>query len=121
MILWKRYGKAVMGVVTALVVTGIAVTTGDGRVSGEEWFQVATEGTMAVGVWMVPALPQYPWVKTAQAALLAALLAGVSVLLDGISVNDVLIIVAAVIGVGAVAGAPSVSGRYAGSSSRVAA
>lgn len=104
---WACYGKAIMGVVTALVVTAVAITSGDGSVSTEEWFQLLTEFAAALGIWMVPAFPGYPWVKTAQGALMAAIVVGGTVLLDGVSTNDILMIVVAVLGAVSVAAAPA--------------
>ncbi len=94
-----KYGKAVGALVIAMLVALQAALSGDGHVSGEEGFQIATAFATAVGVYLVPAVPQWPWMKTAQAVLLAAVTAGGSYLLDGFSPADVTAIALAVLGV----------------------
>lgn len=96
--MWGKYGKAFAQVAMALLVVGVTVTTGDGHVSGEEWFQVALATGSAVSVYLVPAVSEWPWMKTAIAAVLVGVQTAGSVALDGLSTNDMLVIGAAVLG-----------------------
>lgn len=109
---FQKYGKTVGAAAIAVVVALQAALSGDGHISGEEGFQIATAVATAIGVYLVPAVPQWPWMKTAQAALLAAVTAGGSYLLDGISSADVAAIALAVLGV-LVVGALPTDGRPA--------
>lgn len=98
MIPFQKYGKALAQVAMALLVAAITVTTGDGYVSDEEKFQLAVAFAGAIGTYLVPAVPEWPWMKTAVAALLVGVQTAGSVALDGLSTNDVLVIAAAVLG-----------------------
>ncbi len=106
--MWTRYGKAIVGVLTAIAVMGVTVTT-DNLITGEEWFQVLTEAVMALGVFLVPVFPEYPWLKTVQAALLTGLMVSVTLVLDGVTANDALVILVAILGAISVAVAPAKS------------
>lgn len=55
--MWDKYGKAFAQILMAAFVVGASVTSGDGHVSGEEWFQVALAVGSAVSVYLVPAVP----------------------------------------------------------------
>jgi hypothetical protein len=102
-----KYGKTLAAIVTALLIAGASVTSGDGHVSGEEWFQVVTALGNALLVYLVPAVPQWPWMKTAVSAVLAGLAAASSLVLDGISTNDIINVILAIIGVALVAMSPA--------------
>lgn len=105
--MWSKYGKALAQILMALLVIGASVTSGDGHVSGEEWFQVAIASGSAVSVYLVPAVPEWPWMKTAIAAVLAGVTFAGSVALDGLSTNDIINIGIAVFSVGLTALAPA--------------
>lgn len=105
--MWSKYGKAVAQILMALLVVGASVTSGDGHVSGEEWFQVAIATGSAVSVYLVPAVPEWPWMKTAVAAVLAGVTFAGSVALDGLSGNDIINIAIAVFGVALTGLAPA--------------
>ncbi len=96
--MWNKYGKAFAQVLMAVLVVGVTVTSGDGHVSDEEKFQIATALISAITVWLVPAVPEWPWMKTALAAIMAGLVATGSVALDGVSTNDLLVIGVAILG-----------------------
>lgn len=96
---FQKYGKTVGAFLVAVLVTVQAALSGDGHVSGEEAFQIAVSAATALGVYLVPAVPQWPWMKTAQAALLAAVTAAGSYAVDGWSSADTAALVLAVLGV----------------------
>lgn len=95
----KVHGKALGALVIAIGVTVQAALSGDGHVSGEEGFQIAVSAATALGVYLVPAVPQWPWMKTAQAALLAGVTAAGSYAVDGWSSADTMATVLAALGV----------------------
>jgi hypothetical protein len=105
--MFGKYGKALAQVLMAVLVVGAAVTTGDGHVSGEEWFQITIAAGSAVSTYLVPAVPEWPWMKTAIAAVLAGVTTAGSVALDGVSTNDVIVIAIAVFGLAVTAIAPA--------------
>lgn len=105
--MWGKYGKAIAQVIMAVLVVGAAVTTGDGHISDEEKFQLAVAFASAISTYLVPAVPEWPWMKTAVAAIMAGVTTAGSVALDGVSTNDVIVIVIAIFGVGLTAIAPA--------------
>lgn len=105
--MWSRFGKSFAQILMALLVVGASVTSGDGHVSGEEWFQVAIAAGSATSVYLVPAVPEWPWMKTVVAAVLAGVTFSGSVALDGLSSNDIINIAIVVFGVALTAWAPA--------------
>lgn len=87
----SQYGKA-LAAALMLVVAAVQAALSDsdtaGRISQVEGVQIAIAAVTAVAVWLAPNLPGYPWIKTATAALLAALQLGVTLIVDGISSAD---------------------------------
>jgi hypothetical protein len=105
--MWSKYGKAVASVFAALLAVIASVTSGDGHISDEEKFQIAIAVATAISVYLVPAVPEWPWMKTAVAALLAGLVAASSLVVDGWSINDTVNVLIAVVGVILVALSPT--------------
>lgn len=97
--MWNKYGKALVAVLAAVLAVVASVTSGDGHVSDEEKMQIAIALVTAISVYLVPAVPEWPWMKTAIAAVLAGLVAASSLFVDGWSVNDTTNVLIAVIGV----------------------
>lgn len=105
--MWNKYGKAIAAVVAAILAVVASATTGDGHISPEEWMQILLAGLTAASVYLVPAVPEWPWMKTAIAALIVAVETGASLIIDGLSVNDIVNIVIAILGVVFVGLAPT--------------
>ena len=96
------YGKALVALLfAALTVLASALT--DGHVTPAEGIQIAISVATAAGVWLAPNLPRWPGVKTALAALLAALNLAVTLIDGGLTsaeVANLVIAGLAVLGVG---------------------
>lgn len=96
----KKFGPALIAVLFAAL-TALASALTDNRVDQVEWVQVAIQGTTVAGVWLVPAVPRWPHMKTGIAMLLAVLNLLVSVITDGITGAEVVNLV--LVGVGVIA------------------
>lgn len=92
-------GKALGAVMIGVLVVLASATSGDGRISGEEWFQIVMAGGTAVSVYLVPTLPAWSWLKPGMAAVLVAMEAAASYAIDGWSVNDTINVALAALGV----------------------
>ncbi|GAA2715183.1 hypothetical protein ACFY2R_27770 [Micromonospora olivasterospora] len=104
-----RYGKAIASAVFFVLTVLYAKLSGDNHLDPEEWVAVAIAAVSAVGVYLVPLAPEYPWAKSAVAALLAALQVLATVILGGLDTNEWILIVLAVLQGLGVAAAPAVS------------
>jgi hypothetical protein len=90
-------GKAVIAWLYAIAVIVVPFFEGSGREpSPAEGVQIAIAVVTAFGVHIAPIIPGATWIKTAIGAILAGLQILVSVIVDGVSGNDVLMIVFAV-------------------------
>lgn len=104
----QKYGKAFAAVAFA-VVTALQATLSDGNLSTQEQVQIAIALVTAIGVWLVPITPQYGWMKTAVAALLAVLNVLATLIIGGISPADIAELVLAALTVLTVGAAPAQS------------
>lgn len=68
---WSKYGKALAAILFAAI-TAVQAAVSDGHITPAEGIQIVLAAITAVGVWLVPAVPDWPWMKTAVAVLLAA-------------------------------------------------
>ena len=94
----KKYGPALVAVAFALL-TALAASLTDNRVDPTEWVQVGIQGATVAGVWLVPAFPAYPLVKTGVAIVLAVLNALLAVVVDGLTGAEVVNLLIAGVGV----------------------
>lgn len=100
MIKLGRFGPAIVAVLFA-VLTAVAAAWTDSRIDGAEWVQIAIQGTTVAGVWLVPAVPGWPHMKTAIAFVLAIENAAVAAVVGGISGQE--LVGLAIAGVGVIA------------------
>lgn len=106
--MFRTYGKAIVALAIAGL-TALASALTDDHVTAQETVQIAIAATTAASVWLVPAVPQWPWMKTAVAALLAALNVAVTAILGGISGEEWVNIALAALGVLGVSAAPALT------------
>lgn len=105
---WGRYGKAIVAVAVAAV-TALQAGLSDDHLSPQEVVQVLVAVATAVGVWLVPTAPAWPWAKTAIAVVLAVLGAVETLVVGGPTSGDWTgIVLAALMALG-VSAAPAVS------------
>lgn len=88
----SKYGKAVVAVIYAALVTAYTALSGDGRIESDEWVQVAIAFTTAVGVWLIPMAPGAKWAKSAVAGVLAVLQLLTTAILGGIEPGEWLLL-----------------------------
>lgn len=107
---WTTYGKSIAAALVA-VATAVQAALSDsltgGRITQIEGVQIAIAVVNALLVWLVPNLPRWPFMKTALAAVLAALQLATSLIVDGVSSADVTALVIAALMVIAPAAAPA--------------
>jgi hypothetical protein len=105
---WRRFGRAIVAVITAGGVLLASALT-DGHVDQGEGIQIAIAFTAAVGVWLAPNLPYSGGVKTSVAVLLAVLELAATLITDGLTSAEIINLILAGLGVIGVGVAPSVS------------
>lgn len=76
-----KYAKALVAVLAAAL-TFLVSAMSDGNITNVEWTQLAIAAVTAVGVYVAPNIPEFPYTKTIVAALLAGLNLVVSALSD---------------------------------------
>lgn len=105
------YGKSVAAFVAAVLTAAVPFVAA-GHLDAVAKVQIATAVATAVGVYLVPVVPAWPWAKTAVAAVLAALSVASTLIVSGhghLSVADLVSLVVAALGVLAVHKAPATS------------
>lgn len=109
---WRVYGQSIAAalvVVATAVQAALSDSVSGGRITEIERVQIAIAVVNAALVWLVPNLPQWPWIKTALAAGLAALQLTTSLIVDGMSSADWSALIIAALMVLAPAVTPSLS------------
>lgn len=81
---------ALAGTVVMVVLLGVQTATSDGTTTdGQEWIQICIGAVTAFAVWAAANLPGYTWIKTAVAAVLAALNIAVTAIIGGIGTGEI--------------------------------
>jgi len=104
----RAYAKLILAIIGA----GVMALYGfldDNHVSMDEWIKIAIATALAIQVYLVPVTPEWPWMKTAIACLLAALNVLVIVIVGGVNAQELIEILIAVGTAGGVAIAPAIS------------
>lgn len=97
----KRYGPALVAVFFAAL-TALAAALTDNRIDPTEGVQIAIQATTVAGVWLVPAIPSWPHLKTGIAVVLAVENAAIAYIVDGFTGAELVNLVLAGVGVIAV-------------------
>lgn len=105
----QKYGKAIIAVLTAVLVAVYQSRSGDGVVSRVEWVSIVIAFVTALGVFLVPLAPQAKWGKTAVAGVLALLQVLVTAIVDGLGPDDLILIFITVVGALGIYIAPAIS------------
>lgn len=90
------HGKAVVAMLVALVVAAWPQLTGDHHIDLAEGITLATAIAAALGTYLVPLAPSAPWLKTLLYAVIAGLGVATSVVPDGVTADELLLILGAV-------------------------
>lgn len=101
----NRYGKAVVAALLA-VITAVHTFVSDEFITPAEWIQIAIAVVTAISVYLVP-IWEYGWMKTAIAAILAALNVLVTLIADGVTSGDLVQVLMSALTVVLVAFAPA--------------
>lgn len=103
-----RYGKPLFSVLMAVLVTAKSAY-GDHHVDPAEGVAIALSFANAGMVWLVPLFPGYRWLKSGVGVGIAALTALSSVILSGLTQDELFLVIAAVLQAAGIAVAPAVS------------
>lgn len=99
---------ALAGTVLMTVLTGIQAATSDGSITdGQEVIQITIGVVTTFSVWAAANLPGATWIKTAVAAVLAALNVLVTAILGGVHTGEIVNMVIAVLVALGIAAVPS--------------
>lgn len=104
----RAYGKVIMAVLGAAVFTAYGFLD-DGHLVTDEIIKIIIAVVLAINVYVVPVTPEWPWMKTAIGAVLAALQVLVVVIVGGVTTQEVVEIVIAVLTALGVAVTPAIS------------
>ncbi|MDG4792025.1 hypothetical protein O7626_40125 [Micromonospora sp. WMMD1102] len=107
--MFQKYGKALAAVAGAALTIAYGALSGDQRIEPDEAVQIAIAAATAVGVYLVPLVPEYRWAKTAVAAVLAVLQVLATVILGGLDSNEWIALLLAALTVLGVGITPAVS------------
>lgn len=105
-----KYGKAIASIGYAGLTAAYAIVHGGGTIDPAGWVQIGIAVATAASVYLVPLTPEYPWAKSATAAVLAALQVLATAVVGGLQVDELLMVVLAVLGALGVYIAPAGSG-----------
>lgn len=107
---FSTHGKAWIAAAYAIAVAVLPQFTGDRNAEPAELVAIAIAVVTAAATYLVPLVPNSPGIKTAVAALLAALQVAATLILDGaLDSNDLLLIAATALGALGIAVAPAAS------------
>lgn len=103
-----RYGKPLFAVFVAVIITVKAVY-GDRHIDPAEGVAIALSFANAALVYLVPLFPGYRWLKTAVGVVIAALTALSSVILAGLTPDEMFLVLSAALQALGITLAPAVS------------
>lgn len=101
--------KSFVAALYAVAVVAVPLLSGDHVPSPAQWVQIVIAALTAVLVYLVPLVPTAPWLKSAVGALLAGAQVLVTVIDNGVTGNDYLVIAFAVAGALGIVLAPATS------------
>lgn len=105
----QKYGKALASTAVALVIAGWQAWSGDQHVDAREGVIIALAFGNAAMVYVIPLVPEYPWLKTAVGAGIAGLTALSAVILGGLTYDELAVVGFAVLQALGIKFAPAVS------------
>lgn len=105
---YRRYGKPIAAVLIAAVITFKSLY-GDQHIDPAEGVAIALSAANGVMVYLVPLFPGYRWLKSAVGVLIAALTALATVILSGLTTDEVILVVMAGVQALGITAAPAVS------------
>jgi hypothetical protein len=111
--MFQKYGKAIIAALYAVAVIAIPLWSGDHHIDPSEGIAIGIALCTALLTYLVPLVPSAPWTKTAIGVVLAALQVAATQIVGGIDSNDVLLIIAAVVGALGIGIAPAISPKTA--------
>jgi len=106
---FDHYGKTLLSGLFALFVFVLPLYSGDKRIDGVETVMVAMAVGNALMVYVVPITPKLPWLKSFTNAVLAGLVVLQSVMGNGVDLNEMAMIIGAVLAALGVVIAPAAS------------
>jgi uncharacterized membrane protein len=86
----KKLIWPVLGLILMAVLTTVQDASSDSRIDAQEWVQVALQAIMAFNVWATANLPQYGKMKTYVAAVIAVVSLLYTVIIGGVSTQEII-------------------------------
>lgn len=105
----EKYGKSLIAFLYAAAFVFIPQVSGDHHLDPNEAVNLCIAVVTAGSVYLVPLVPAAKWTKSMVAFLLAGLNIAATVILDGLSPDDWLLIATAALGAVGIAVAPAAS------------
>jgi len=85
-LIWPVLGLIVMAILTTVQ----QAVSNDSRIDAQEWVQVVLQALMAFNVWATANLPQYTRMKTYVAAVIAVVSLLYTVIIGGVSTQEII-------------------------------
>lgn len=86
----KKLIWPVLGLIVMAVLTTVQEASSDSHIDAQEWVQVALQAIMAFNVWATANLPQYTKMKTYVAAVIAVVSLLYTVIIGGVSTQEII-------------------------------
>jgi hypothetical protein len=86
----KKLIWPILGLVVMAILTTVQDALSDTRIDAQEWVQVGLQALMAFNVWATANLPQYSRMKTYVAAAIAVASLLYTVIVGGVSTQEVI-------------------------------
>ena len=104
----RAYGKVIVAILAAAAMA-LYQFLDDGHITPVEWVTIAITTTIAVNTYLVPLTVEWPWMKTAVAVVISVLNVLVIVILDGITQQEIIELLIAVLTPLGIGVAPAIS------------
>ena len=86
----KKLIWPVLGLIVMAVLTTVQEASSDSHIDAQEWVQVVLQAIMAFNVWATANLPQYTKMKTYVAAVIAVVSLLYTVIIGGVSTQEII-------------------------------
>lgn len=86
----KKLIWPILGLVVMTILTTVKEASSDSHIDAQEWVQVALQAIMAFNVWATANLPQYTKMKTYVAAVIAVVSLLYTVIIGGVSTQEII-------------------------------
>lgn len=104
----RTYGKPIVATIAAVLLT-LYDFVDDNRIDQVEWVKIGIAFTIAIQTYIVPLTVEWPWMKTIVATILSGLQVLVIVIIGGLTQQEIVELVIAIITPLGIGIAPAIS------------